>query len=99
MDAKKRLGREIVEIYHGADAATAAQGAFEQQFEKKDVPDEMPEIEIEVRAKSARLICSSRAFGGSKSEARRMVEQGAVAVDGDKVEDATMPTLRSARRA
>ena len=88
MDAKKRLGREIVEIYHGADAATAAQGAFEQQFEHKDVPDEMPEIEIEVKEIGAVDLLVA-CFGGSKSEARRMVEQGAVAVDGDKVEDAT----------
>ena len=88
MDAKKRLGREIVEIYHGADAATAAQGAFEQQFEKKDVPDEMPLVEIEageIGAVDLLVAC----FGGSKSEARRLIEQGAVAVDGDKVEGVT----------
>ena len=87
MDAKKRLGREIVQIYHGADAATAAQLAFEQQFSRAEVPDEMPEIEIasgEIGVVDLLVAC----FGGSKSEARRMVEQGAVAVDGDKVNDA-----------
>ena len=88
MDAKKRLGREIVAIYHGADAATAAQSAFEQQFSRAEVPAEMPEIEIavkEIGVVDLLVAC----FGGSKSEARRMVEQGAVAVDGDKIDDAT----------
>ena len=88
MDAKKRLGREIVAIYHGADAATSAQSAFEQQFVKNEVPDEMPEIEIaggEIGAVDLLAAC----FGGSKSEARRLIEQGAVAVDGDKINDAT----------
>ena len=89
MDAKKRLGREIVEIYHGADAATSAQSAFEKQFgPQNSEPDEMPEIEVqsgEIGAVDLLVAC----FGGSKSEARRMVEQGAVAVDGDKIEDAT----------
>ena len=87
MDAKKRLGREIVATYHGADAATAAQAAFEQQFSRAEVPEDMPEIEVaagEIGVVDLLVAC----FGGSKSEARRMVEQGAVAVDGDKVSDA-----------
>ena len=87
MDAKKRLGREIVAIYHGADAATAAQSAFEQQFSKNETPDDMPEIAMEageIGVVDLLVAC----FGGSKSEARRMVEQGAVAVDGEKIDDA-----------
>lgn len=88
MDAKKRLGREIVEVYHGTDAATSAQSAFEQQFSRAEVPDEMPEIEVaagEILIADLLVAC----FGGSKSEARRMAEQGAVAIDGDKIIDAT----------
>ncbi len=88
MDAKKRLGREIVEIYHGATAAMSAQQIFEQQFSKNEVPDEMPEVEVaagEIGVVDLLVAC----FGGSKSEARRLIEQGAVAVDGDKIEDAT----------
>ena len=89
MDAKKRLGREIVMIYHGQDAATEAQKAFEQQFGPQNgEPDEMPEIEIaEADIVVADLL--ARCFGVSKSEARRMAEQGAVALDGDKIDDAT----------
>ncbi len=88
MDAKKRLGREIVAIYHGADAATSAQSAFEQQFSRAEVPAEMPEIEVEA-GEIGVVDLLAQCFGVSKSEARRMIEQGAVAVDGDKVSDAT----------
>ncbi len=88
MDAKKRLGREIVAIYHDEAAANEAQQAFEQQFSRGDVPDDMPEVEMksgEIGVVDLLVAC----FGGSKSEARRMVEQGAVAIDGEKIEDAT----------
>ena len=88
MDAKKRLGREIVAIYHDAEAASEAQRAFEQQFSKNDVPDEMPEIEVAAGEWVVADLLAS-CFGVSKSEARRMAEQGAVALDGDKVDDAT----------
>ena len=88
MDAKKRLGREIVATYHDQAAAQEAQKAFEDQFSRGDVPDEMPEVEMaggEIVV--AELLASC--FGVSKSEARRMAEQGAVAVDGEKIDDAT----------
>ena len=88
MDAKKRLGREIVTIYHDADAASEAQKAFEQQFVKNDVPDEMPEVEVTAGEWIVADLLAS-CFGVSKSEARRMAEQGAVALDGDKIDDAT----------
>ena len=88
MDAKKRLGREIVAVYHGEAAAQDAQAAFEQQFSRGDVPDEMPEVEVAAgEIVVADLLASC--FGVSKSEARRMAGQGAVAVGGEKIEDAT----------
>ena len=90
MDAKKRLGREIVATYHGDQAAQAAQHGFEQQFSTKGSgePDEMPEVAIaETDIVVADLL--ARCFGVSKSEARRMAEQGAVAIDGEKIGDAT----------
>jgi tyrosyl-tRNA synthetase len=47
MVAKKRLGREIVEQYHGADAATEAQAAFEKQFSRGEMPDDIEEVQID----------------------------------------------------
>ena len=88
MDAKKRLGREIVATYHGQEAAVQAQKAFEDQFSRNEEPDEMPEIEIgESEIVAADLLV--KCFGVSKSEARRMAQQGAVAIGGEKIGDAT----------
>ena len=88
MEAKKRLGREIVATYHGAQAATEAQRAFEQQFVRDEVPDEMPEVSFGV-GEMAVADLLARCFEVSKSEARRLAGQGAVAIDGEKIEDAT----------
>ena len=89
MDAKKRLGREIVATYRGEDAATEAQIAFEKQFVIKEVPDEMPEIEVEAKEIMVAELLKS-CFQISGSEARRLAAQGAVAVDGEKIDDATI---------
>ncbi len=86
MEAKKRLGREIVATYHGAEAAQGAQEAFEKQFSRGEVPDEMPEVEIsgdEIGVAELLKTC----FEVSLSEARRMVGQGAVSIDGEKISD------------
>ena len=86
MEAKKRLGREILGIYHGIEAARGAQEAFEKQFSRGEVPDEMPEIRIEAaQIGVAQLL--QRCFGGSLSAARRMIAQGAVSIDGEKIGD------------
>lgn len=87
MDAKKRLGREIVTIYHNEDAAQEAQAAWVKQFSEREVPDEMPEVTLAGEALSvAELLKTCFAITGG--EAKRMVSQGAVAIDGDKVDDA-----------
>ncbi len=86
MDAKKRLGREIVAQYHGVDAALEAQNAFEKQFSRGETPEEMPEIALpsdEISAAELLKLC----FEITGGEAKRMVGQGAVTVDGAKIED------------
>ncbi|MBW3637799.1 MAG: tyrosine--tRNA ligase, partial [Armatimonadetes bacterium] len=86
--AKKRLGREIVAQYHGAEAASEAQDAWVKQFSQRDVPDEMPEIPISatsITAAELLKIC----FGLSGGEAKRMVGQGAVVVNGEKIAAST----------
>ena len=64
-----------------------AQSAWEKQFSQREVPDEMPEIQIEGAPSVAELL--KLAFGVSGNEARRMVEQGAVQIDGEKQSDPT----------
>ncbi|HEX8464301.1 MAG TPA: tyrosine--tRNA ligase [Abditibacterium sp.] len=88
MDAKKRLGREIVAQYHAESAATDAENAWVKQFSQRDVPDEMPEVAVpnqEISAAELLKIC----FGLSGGEAKRMVGQGAVVIDGEKIEAPT----------
>ncbi len=86
MDAKKRLGREIVAQYHGEEAATEAQDAFEKQFSRGEEPEEMPEVAIssgELSAAELLKIC----FQITGGEAKRMIGQGAVTLDGARLDD------------
>lgn len=83
-DYKMRLAQEIVAIYHNKEAAVEAEKAFVNQFSKGNVPDEMPELKasgeinvVDLVAKADRKI--------SKSEVRRLIEQGAVSIDNQKV--------------
>jgi tyrosyl-tRNA synthetase len=93
-DAKRRLAREIVRLWHGAEAATAAETAFDRVFRAKDLPEEIPEVRLPglrasggVRRKATRLLVELR-LAKSQSEARRLVSQGGVVVDGQRVGDA-----------
>lgn len=87
MDAKKRLGREIVALYHGAEAAPGAQENFEKQFSQKAAPEEMPEIEI-MQSEMGVVELLRHCFDISGAEAKRMIGQSAVEVAGEKVSDA-----------
>ena len=85
MDAKKRLGREIVAQYHGDAAANEAQLAFEKQFSRGETPEEMPEFQIQESELSAAELLKL-CFGLSGGEAKRMIAQGAVTIDGEKID-------------
>lgn len=77
---KMRLAREIVTMYHTAKDATEAEAGFQNVFANKGLPDEMPEYKAK---KGESLIDALVASGScaSKSEARRLIEQGGVKVD------------------
>jgi tyrosyl-tRNA synthetase len=91
-DVKMRLAREIVTQYHGQDAAIAAEEEFKRIFQQKDLPDELPEFQVTRDMLEdgiiwlPKLIVLSGMAGGT-SEARRLIQQGGVKVDGEKVED------------
>ncbi len=90
MQAKKRLGREIVAQYHDAGAADEAQAAFEKQFSRGETPDEIEEYETDGYARPLTALLRE-CFGISGGEARRLVEQGAVSIDGERLRDANAP--------
>jgi len=88
MDAKKMLASEIVARFHGAALAEQAREYFEARFQKKAAP-----IEVRQRFSAAepiwicRLLVDVVKFARSTSEARRLIAQGAVRVDGQVIED------------
>ncbi|WP_081358609.1 tyrosine--tRNA ligase [Neomoorella thermoacetica] len=86
-DAKMRLAREIVAMYHTPEAALEAEREFRQVFQQHDLPDNMPELTIkEDRVWLPRLMVQA-GLAPSTSEARRLIRQGAVKIDGERVTD------------
>jgi len=87
--AKEGLAMEIIERFHSEEDAVAARDEFERVFKKKDLPDEIEEFHIRSKEDEVSLVDAmvEASLVGSKSEARRMIKQRAVEVDGRKVED------------
>jgi tyrosyl-tRNA synthetase len=88
--AKRRLAREIVTRYHGTDAASSAEERFDRIHKRHEVPDEVPEFEIASSLSSvtiARLIADA-GLAESRSDARRLISQGGVRIDGEVFSDA-----------
>ena len=86
-EAKASLAREIVAIYHGREQADAARQEFDRVFAQKDVPTDMPEISVPAGAVGIVDLVVTAGFAKSKGEARRLVTQNAVSIDGEKVSD------------
>lgn len=87
-DAKRRLARELVTLYHSADTAQQAENEFDKIFARKETPDNIADY----RVGSLRVIALVKLIvdsGGAKtnSEARRLIEAGGVRLDGNKVDD------------
>ncbi len=89
MEAKKQLASLIVSRFHGEETGAQARAGFENQFAKKEIPDDIPEKTI--TAEDGQLwIVKALSEGGltaSNGEAMRMIKQGAVSVDGEKIGD------------
>lgn len=91
-DIKVRMAEELVERFHDREAAIKAHQSFVDRFRKGAIPDEMPEIEvaaIEGTIAIANLLKEAELVT-STSEAMRMIKQGAVKLDGEKVTDKSM---------
>jgi len=94
MDAKKQLAFRVVERYHSREAAQAALDEFNTRFSKKDLAQaDLPEVSLDAEAASnivsAVVAAYAQAFNLTKSrgDARRLVEQGSVQWEGEKVTD------------
>jgi tyrosyl-tRNA synthetase len=83
-DAKHALARRLVARFHDPAAADGAAAAFEKVFVAKELPDEIPVVEIPAGDAHLPAVLGA-AFGESRSSARRLLAQGAVRCDGDVV--------------
>lgn len=80
-DAKKQLASEIVKIYHGQKAATDVQKEFESTFQKGQIPTNILEINIKEGIVLSDFVATQVE---SKSEAKRLIDQNAIEIDGQK---------------
>ena len=87
MDLKKRLARDIVTYYHSAEAAEEAEARFEREVQRRRCRRRCRPSPCPTAASGRWWICCWRLdLVASKGEARRLVEQGSVQVDGEKVD-------------
>ncbi|HEY3215346.1 MAG TPA: tyrosine--tRNA ligase [Candidatus Eisenbacteria bacterium] len=95
MEIKKLLGHRLVRLYHGEEAADRAQADFEIQFSRRGIPAVLDEfhrerlLEVPRHNDSPTIVDAvvAAGFAASKSAARRLTEQGAVSIDGERVTD------------
>lgn len=90
-DIKFELGQELITRFHDAQAATSAQENFIARFRRNEIPEDMPEVEVEA-AQPVRIanVLKQAGLVSSTSEGMRMVKQGAVRIDNEKVEDVAL---------
>jgi len=96
-EVKVALARELVARFHGSEAATRAAEEFERRFSRRELDaDKLPEKVVENGGKPIPLVraLTEAQLTASTSEARRLITQGAVKVNGEKVADlkAELPT-------
>ncbi len=91
-DVKFLLAEEIVERFHSAGDAVKAKEAFIGRFQKGAIPDEMPEVQVKSEDGEIRLsnLLKDAELTSSTSDAMRMIKQGAVKIDGEKIPEQTM---------
>ena len=88
-DVKVMLALELVGRFHGQNAAQEALADFEARFQRNAIPDDLPEVRVQVGAEGLPVfqVVKQAGLTGSTSEAMRMIEQGAVKLNGERVDD------------
>jgi tyrosyl-tRNA synthetase len=97
---KVLLAQEIIERFHDASAAKKALENFEARFQRGAIPDEMDELEMQAGAEGLAIanILKEAGLTKSTSDAMRMVKQGAVKIDGEKVSDPKLIVLAGSKQ-
>ncbi|MCH6574555.1 MAG: tyrosine--tRNA ligase [Bacteroidetes bacterium] len=86
-DIKRRLARTFIAMYHNEEEAIKAEEEFDKVFIKKEVPDDIPELKLNDKELSILDLILKVKFAPSKGEAKRLVTQGGVSINGEKVAD------------
>jgi tyrosyl-tRNA synthetase len=96
-DIKRKLAQTFVRMYHSEEAAKQAEEEFDRIFIKKEVPDEIEEFIIEDINSEINILdlITKVNFAPSRGEARRLVIQGGVSINGQKITDANHKTTLS----
>ena len=92
INIKKAFAQEIVARFHSGEAAQAAQQGFEDQFKKGQIPDDIAEVVLTAEGDGIMIanVLKEAGLTSSTSDAMRMIKQGAVKIDGEKVEDKSL---------
>jgi tyrosyl-tRNA synthetase len=99
-EAKRRLAREVVDLYHGAGAGAAAEERFNVVHREREIPHEIANVRVPAdvfgekdggRVVSVPALLEAMGLVGSRSEARRLQAQGGVRVDGEQVPHEEIP--------
>ncbi len=86
-DLKRKLARTLVTLYYNEEKAKEAEENFDRLFIKKDIPENVPEMKLDKPEINIIDLLLQTKFASSKSEARRLIEQGGVSVSGEKITD------------
>ena len=86
MEVKRELARAVVELYYGAETANDAENHFNTVVVGKGIPDDIPEYTLSSEDQITNVIFNAGLLK-SKGEARRMIKQGAVKLDGESITD------------
>jgi tyrosyl-tRNA synthetase len=95
-EIKVLLAKEIVARFHGRNAANGAEAEFDQRFRQGVLPDEMPEVTLQSPENGMPVaqLLKQAGLTPSVSEAQRMIEQGGVRLNGEKLSDKSMKIAR-----
>ena len=86
-DAKMQLAYEVVSTFWGEEGAARGQEAFVSMFQKKDVPDEMPDVQL-LPGQTLLDVLESAGLVESRGQGRRLLVQNGVKLDGEVIRDA-----------
>ncbi len=93
MDAKKELAEELTALFYGESVGDKERKSFSKVFSKRDVPSELPRFSISkmgLDSDNLLEILSATQLFRSKGEIRRLIQQGAIKLDGKKIEDSSL---------